>query len=151
MTQLRIATAVLGLMIAVLAAAPANAWKRGNVDVLAVLPDVTPGVKSSVEGLTVGLDGNIYVPTFGFNTNGALTGSAVLFVISPNGDLIRKVTIKGSSPHMLGLRFNPVNNFLLVLDFGAGKVLHVDPHTGNSSVFMVAPQLSATGPAPGLN
>jgi len=151
MTLVKIAMAVLGLMIGVLAAAPANAWTRGQVDVLAVLPDVKPGVQSSVEGLTVGLDGNIYVPTFGFNTNGALTGSAVLFVISPNGDLIRKVTIKGSSPHMLGLRFNPVNNFLLVLDFGAGKVLHVDPHTGNSSVFMVAPQLSATGPAPGLN
>jgi sugar lactone lactonase YvrE len=37
---------------------------------------------------------------------------------------------------MLGLAFNPVNNFLLVLDFGAGKVLKVNPHTGGSSVFM---------------
>ena len=50
-------------MIAVLAAAPANAWKRGNVEVLAVVPD-----HRSVEGLTVGPDGNIYVSTFGFNT-----------------------------------------------------------------------------------
>src|SRR5258707_9671713 len=37
---------------------------------------------------------------------------------------------------MLGLGFNPVTGFLLVLDFGAGKVLHVDPTTGASSVFM---------------
>src|SRR4029077_6655562 len=43
-----------------------------------------------------------------------------------------------SSPHMLGLRFNPVNGFLLVLDFGAGTVLHVDPMTGASSVFVPA-------------
>jgi sugar lactone lactonase YvrE len=136
MTRLKIGAALLGLMMGALAAPAANAWERGPVDILAVLPDVTPGVQSSVEGLTVGPDGNIYVPTFGFNTTGALTGNAVLFVISPNGNVIRKVTIAGSSPHMLGLAFNPVNNFLLVLDFGAGKVLNVDPNTGNSSVFM---------------
>jgi sugar lactone lactonase YvrE len=124
------------LMLGVLAATPATAWDRGDVDVLAVLPDVTPGVPSSVEGLTVGPDDNIYVPTFGFNATGALTGNAVLFVLKPNGDLVRKVTIAGSSPHMLGLAFNPVNGFLLVLDFGAGTVLHVNPVTGASSVFM---------------
>src|ERR1700730_5154163 len=136
MTGLKIGAAALGLMIGALVSAPASAWKRGPVQVLAVLPDVTPGVKSSVEGLTVGPDGNIYVATFGFNTKGALTGNAVLFVISPSGSIVRKVTIVNSSPHMLGLAFNPVNNFLPVLDFGAGKVLHVDPETGGSSVFM---------------
>jgi len=64
-------------MVGVLAAAPAGAWDRGDVDVLAVLPDVTPGVQSSAEGLAVGPDDNIYVPSFGFNTKGALTGNAV--------------------------------------------------------------------------
>jgi sugar lactone lactonase YvrE len=135
MTRFKIGAAVLGLMTGVLAAAPAGAWRRGDVDVLAVLPDVTPGMPSSVEGLTVGPDGNIYVPSFGFNTKGALTGNAVLFVISPSGHLVRKVTIASSSPHMLGLAFNPVNGFLLVLDFGAGNVLHVNPQTGGSTVF----------------
>ncbi len=125
------AALVLGLLTA-----PATAWDRGDVDVLAVLPDVTPGVPSSVEGLTVGPDDNIYVPTFGFNATGEVTGNAVLFVLKPNGDLVRKVTIAGSSSHMLGLGFNPVNGFLLVLDFGAGKVLHVNPVTGASTVFM---------------
>jgi sugar lactone lactonase YvrE len=105
---------------------------------------VAPGQPSSVEGLTVGPDGNIYVPSFGFNTTGALSGNAALFVIRPDGTLVRKVTIANSSPHMLGLRFNPVNGFLLVLDFGAGKVLHVDPTTGASSVFMT-PTVAGAG------
>ena len=127
------AAVLLGLITAT---PPAGAFDRGDVDVLAVLPDATPGHPSSVEGLTVGPDGNIYVPTFGFNATGALTGNAVLYVIKPDGKLVRQVTIANSSPHVLGLRFNPVNGFLLVLDFGAGKVLHVDPVTGASSVFV---------------
>jgi sugar lactone lactonase YvrE len=133
MTRLGIGAAALGLLFGVLAAAPANAWKRGNVDVLAVLPSVT----GSVEGLAVGPDdGNIYVPTFGFNTSGALSGNAQLFVISPNGKLIRQVTIANSSPHMLGLAFNPVTHDLLVLDFGAGKILKIDDlKTGATSLF----------------
>jgi sugar lactone lactonase YvrE len=144
MTRFGIVASALGLACGLLTGAPAIAWERGDVDVLAVLPDVTPGQPSSVEGLTVGPDGNIYVPTFGFNTKGALTGNAVLFVIKPDGTLVRKVTIANSSPHMLGLRFNPVNGFLLVLDFGAGQVLHVDPATGASSVFMT-PTIAGSG------
>jgi len=127
------------LLLGVLAATPASAWDRGDVDVLAVLPDVTPGVPSSVEGLTVGPDGNIYAPTFGFNASGIVTGPAVLFVIKPNGDLVRKVTIAGSTGHMLGLGFNPVSGDLLVIDFFGAKVLKVDPVTGFSSVFMTSP------------
>ena len=123
---------------------PANAFDRGDVDVLTVLPDAAPGQPSSVEGLTVGPDGNIYVATFGFNATGALTGNAVLYVIKPNGKLLRQVTIANSSPHVLGLRFNPVNGFLLVLDFGAGRVLHVDPLTGASSVF-ATPTMGGSG------
>ena len=130
------AAVLLGLVAVV---PPAEAWDRGDADVLTVLPDATPGNPSSVEGLTVGPDGNIYVPTFGFNAAGALSGNAVLYVIRPDGKLLRQVTIANSSPHVLGLRFNPVNGFLLVLDFGAGTVLHVNPETGASSVFAAPP------------
>ena len=136
MARFRVVATALGLALGVFMAAPAGAWDRGNVDVLAVLPDATPGQPSSVEGLTVGPDGNIYVPTFGFNAKGALTGNAVLYVIRPDGALVRQVAIADSSPHMLGLAFNPITADLLVLDFGAGKVLRVDPTTGASSVFM---------------
>jgi sugar lactone lactonase YvrE len=142
MPRYKIGAAALGLVLGVLATAPANAWKRGDVDVLATLPAAT----GSVEGLTVGPDGNIYVPTFGFNTTGILGGPATLFVISPNGNIVRNVTIASSSGHMLGLAFKPATNILLVIDFGAGTVLSVDPHTGTSSVFMTVPMAN-----PGLN
>ena len=135
------AAALLGLIAVT---PPASAWDRGDADVLTVLPDATPGQPSSVEGLTVGPDGNVYVATFGFNAKGTLTGNAVLYVIKPNGKLLRQVTIANSSPHVLGLRFNPVNGFLLVLDFGAGQVLHVDPVSGASSVFAV-PTIAGSG------
>jgi hypothetical protein len=78
---------LLGL---VTAAPPASAWDRGDVDVLTVLPDATPGNPSSVEGLTVGPDGNVYAATFGFNATGALSGNAVLYVIKPDGRLLRQ-------------------------------------------------------------
>ncbi|HSV23802.1 MAG TPA: SMP-30/gluconolactonase/LRE family protein [Xanthobacteraceae bacterium] len=144
MTRRGVVIAAFGLAVGVLTVAPAGAWDRGDVDVLAVLPDVTPGQPSSVEGLTVGPDGNIYVPSFGFNTKGALSGNAALFVIRPNGKLLRQVTIANSSPHMLGLGFNPANGNLLIIDFGAGKVLRVDPTTGASSEFMT-PTLAGAG------
>jgi sugar lactone lactonase YvrE len=141
MTRFRIGAAVLGLMIGVLAASPAHAWKRGNVQVLAVLPEAS----GSVEGITVGPDGNIYVPTFGFNTQGELSGPPVLFVLSPNGKIIAKPDIKPkqgqptATPHMIGLGFNPVTKDLLVIDLIAGNVLNVDPKTGLYTVFMQSP------------
>ena len=41
MTRLKFAAAALGLTISVLAAAPASAWKRGDVNILAELPFAT--------------------------------------------------------------------------------------------------------------
>jgi len=141
MTAWRFAAAAVGLSVGVLATAPGHAWTRGEVDVLAVLPAAT----GSVEGITVGPDGNVYAPTFGFNTQGAIGGNAKMFVISPSGSIVRTLTIHNSSPHVLGLRFNPVTGILWVLDFGAGQVLAVNPHSGASSVL--------AGPIPnsGLN
>lgn len=134
----------IGMMVGALTCTPASAWHRGEVDTLTILPNGTSGQPTSVEGLTVGPDGNIYAVSFGFNAVGAATGNVTLFVISPQGSLIREVPVAGSSPHALGLGFNPVNGFLLVLDFGGGQVLHVDPLTGASSVFMV-PAVGGSG------
>ncbi len=143
MTRSRIAVAAGGcaLALALHATPPAFAWDRGHVQVLTVLPGIAPGMQSSVEGLTVGPEGNIYVPSFGFNKTGSTSGPATLFVVSPSGKLVRQVTIANSSPHMLGLGFNPATNQLWVLDFGAGNVLAVDQYTGASSVL--------AGPIPG--
>jgi sugar lactone lactonase YvrE len=146
MRKLVIVAVALASVIVLCAGSPVGAWHRGVVDVLAVLPEVSPGVPSSVEGLTVGPDGNIYVPSFGFNSKGAITGNAVLFVFEPDGQLVRQVRIANSSPHMLGLAFNPVTGDLLVCDFGAGVLLNVNPVSGASSVFM-----TPTLPNPGLN
>lgn len=126
--------ALLGALLAlvVCVAIPVSAWKRGAVDIFAVLPDGSTGP----EGLTVGPDGNVYVTTFGFNSKGAVTGEGQLFVFTPAGRLVRQVSITGSSPHLLGLAFNPTTGDLIVLDFGAGKALKVNPVSGASSVFM---------------
>src|SRR5215471_9867837 len=100
-----------------------TAANRTAADIFAVLPDGSTGP----EGLTVGADGNVYVATFGFNASGSASGPGQLFVFNPEGHLLRQVSIQNSSPHLLGLAFHPTTGALLVIDFGAGKVLNVNP------------------------
>jgi len=138
----RLSAGLAGLLsLLVMCAAPAAAWDRGRAEIFAVLPAGSTGP----EGLTVGFDDNIYVTTFGFNSMGAVNGRGQLFVYTPDGRLLRQVAIAGSTSHLLGLAFHPTTHALLIIDFGAGKVLKVDPATGASSVFM-----TVTGGA-GLN
>lgn len=141
MSRLGLAALLCGGFLLNWNATPALAWDRGNVEIFAVLPDGSTGP----EGLTVGSDGNVYVTTFGFNNQGEVQGFGQLFVFNKSGKLLRQVEIRGTSPHLLGLAFNPVTGALLVIDFGAGNVRSVDPRTGNSTVFM-----TVTG-ASGLN
>ncbi|HEY6969035.1 MAG TPA: SMP-30/gluconolactonase/LRE family protein [Candidatus Angelobacter sp.] len=130
-------TALITIFAFLMLLAPAalgqrTASNRTAADIFAILPDGSTGP----EGLTVGADGNVYVATFGFNASGAVSASGQLFVFNPEGHLIRQVSIAGSSPHLLGLAFHPTTGALLVIDFGAGQVLNVNPVTGTSSVFM---------------
>jgi sugar lactone lactonase YvrE len=127
-TQRLLSFALTCVVAALWTVTPAMAWDRGTVQSFAVLPEGAP----KVEGLTVGEDGNVYVSTFD------PTGPAPsqLFVFDDNGKLLRTMTIGGSSNATLGLGFNPITHQLLVIDFGAGKVLNVNPTTGASSVFM---------------
>ena len=135
MRKKRLLLGILAPMLGLYLALPAGAWHRTRAEILAILPEGSGGP----EGLKVGPDGNIYVASFGFDSSGPLTGLGQLFVIAPDGRLLRHVGIQGSSPHLLGLAFHPISGALLVLDFGAGNVLNVDSHTGASTVFSAIP------------
>jgi sugar lactone lactonase YvrE len=105
---------------------------RAAAELFAVLPDGATGP----EGLAVAPNGDVYVATFGFNAAGAVTGLGQLYVFNPEGKLLRNVPVQHSSPHLLGIAFHPQTGALLVIDFGSGQVLQVDPITGASSVFI---------------
>ena len=104
--------AVVLAAIALTTAAPAaaQALKRPQAHTFAVLPDGATGP----EGLTVGPDGNLYVGTFGYNAQGEVGGNGQLYVFTPDGDLIRQVSVAGSTSHLLGLAFQPHTGRLLV-------------------------------------
>jgi hypothetical protein len=122
---------------------PASAWERGTVENF-YLPSGSP----MVEGLTVGPDGLVYAATF--NPTGSPPSQ--LFTFNPDGTLKKQVNIKGSSQAMLGLEVIPgTTNALLVLDFGTGQVLAVDPtkNGNNASVCITLPPGNA--PKSGLN
>jgi sugar lactone lactonase YvrE len=68
-----------------------------------------------------------------------------LIIFNRHGGLVRQVSVQGSSPALLGLDFHPTTGALLIIDFGAGKVLKVNPVNGQSDVFT-----TVTGSA-GLN
>jgi sugar lactone lactonase YvrE len=110
---------------------PAAAWNRGAVQTFAVLPAGVP----MVEGLTVGPDGNVYAATF--NPTGG--PSAQLLTFDPQGHLLKQVTIQGASSAMLGLGFAPGTDQPLVIDFGRGVVMKVDPNSGQSVDCLTAP------------
>ena len=125
---------------------PAQAWDRGHVRTFAVMP---PG-SSGPEGLEVGPRGQVFATGFGFTSAGSASGEGQLTVFDEHGRLIRQVQVKSSSPHLLGLRFHPKSGALLVIDFGAGQVLSVDPRTGDAHPFITLPALPHPGGS-GLN
>jgi len=125
----------------------ARAWDRGEVKTFAVLPAGSSGP----EGLEVDASGNVYATGFGFTATGAVSGEGQIWVYDRKGRLLRQLSVQGSSPHLLGLRFHPQTGALLVNDFGAGQVLSVNPHTGAASVFMTLPATLPHAGGPGLN
>ena len=70
------------------------------------------------------------------STSPRFDGSKKIFVFNQNGGLLRTLTINASSGFLLGVGFHPHTGAFLVIDFGAGKVLNVDPQTGTASDFI---------------
>jgi sugar lactone lactonase YvrE len=134
-----------GLAALLTLAMPAAAFDRGDTDIFAVLPAGATGP----EGLVVAPNGDVYVATFGFNSSGMVSGNGFVYVYNKDGQLLRTLTVAGSTVHLLGLGFHPTSHLFLVIDFGAAKVLNVDPNTGTATPFITLPPAFQAGA--GLN
>ena len=128
------------LVAALLTAPQLSAFERGQVKRFATLP----AGEAHPEGICVDGEGNVYAVTVAVNK--PETANGTLLVFDPQGNHRRTVRIAGSSRLLLDVRFHPETGQLLVIDYGAAKVLAVDPETGASSVFM-----TVTGKNPGLD
>lgn len=117
----------------------AAAWDRGEVERFATLP----AGNANPEGITADRLGNIYVTTFNPTAPAGTLGQLIVF--DRHGRLVRQVGVQGSSPALLGLDFHPITGALLVLDFGAGKVLKVNPVNGHSDVFATVTNPGGSG------
>jgi len=135
-----IASEFLILLAVTLTPIAAPAFERGKVERFATLP---PG-EAHPEGIAVDRDGNVYVVTVAANKPD--TSGGTLIVFDRNGKHLRTVSIAGSTPWLLDLRFHSHTGQLLVVDYKAAQVLSVDSNTGASSVFM-----TVTGENPGLD
>jgi sugar lactone lactonase YvrE len=131
---------ILMLLVLLMPPNTVEAFERGTVERFATLP---PG-EAHPEGICVDRESNVYVVTVAANK--PATSGGTLIVFDPKGKHLRTVTIAGSTPWLLDLRFHPQTSQLLVIDYKAAKVLCVDSKTGASSVFM-----TVTGKDPGLD
>ena len=118
----------------------AAAFDRNKAQLFAVLPPLPDG-GTLPEGLAVAPNGDVYVATF--------DGSKKIFVFNENGGLLRTLTVNASSGFLLGVGFHPHTGAFLVIDFGAGKVLNVNPQTGTASDFITT--TLGGQPSTGLN
>src|SRR3954471_3267714 len=126
------------LVLAVLLTISSLAFDRKKADTFAELP----APRANPEGLAVDpRNGDVYAADF--EVKGNPPGHLVVF--NKNGHFLRDVAVAGSSNLLLGLDFHPVSHRLLVIDFGNGNVLDVNPRTGAATIF------SAIGPGSGLN
>ena len=107
-----------------------HAWDRGTVDRFATLPAGT----GHPEGICTDNDGNVYVATVDVPRPERKNGTLIVF--DSNGKYLRTVNVADSSTQLLDIRFHPQTGKLTVVDYGAAKLLTVDPQTGASSVFM---------------
>ncbi len=133
--------AALVLLLLVAAAVDAHAWSRSPARTFATLPAGT----AHPEGLTVDAAGNVWIADFDVS-KAAGPGDVIEF--DPSGQLVRVLHPTGSSNLLLGLAFHPSTGKLLVIDFGHGQVLTVNPVTGAAAPFITLPTGTPPPPPP---
>jgi sugar lactone lactonase YvrE len=121
---------------------PAAAWDRGDTEIFTVVPYLPGNVPVSIEGLTVGPDGTVYTPSFGFNSKGEVKQPPHLFSFRPDGSLLYDKALVNPapspqpSPHLLGLVYQSSSKSLLICDLAQGIVWQANPVTGKATLFM---------------
>jgi sugar lactone lactonase YvrE len=138
--RIKLRNTSMTLLLAVMTAPNLQAWDRGTVERFALLPAGT----GHPEGICTDTHGNVYVGTVDVPRPEKKNGTLIVF--DGNGKYLRTVTVADSSTQLLDIRFHPQTGKLIVVDYGAAKLLTVDPETGASSVFM-----TVTGDHPGLD
>ena len=134
--------AALAVLLSMCSIASAFAWDRGATGVFAIVPYLPGDVPVSIEGLTVGPDGTVYTPSFGFNSEGPVAGPPHLFSFRPDGTLlydkalVNPAPASQPSPHLLGLVYQSSSRTLLICDLAQGIVWQANPATGKATVFM---------------
>ncbi len=145
--------ASIAFLLSLSCGSPAKAWERGRSETFAILPDLPGKVPVDSEGLTVGPDGTVYTPSFGFNYQGAVPAPPHLFSFRPNGKLLSDVALVNPSAtpqpsaNLAGLVFQPSSKNLLICDLADGIVWQANPTTGRATVFMD----TGLGSSSGLN
>ena len=130
---------------AVVMALPSPAWgrARGNVQVLALIP--TPGFPA----LPHVVGQRIFEGTYD-NPAGDHVPSRVL-EYTPAGTLIESWTVRGqdlSQPHGVQVAANDARGRLLLLDKTSGRIIRLDPRTGQQTLYSRVPDLPTCSSAP---
>lgn len=138
-----IAAVVSTASVASVLPATAAARARGDVSVLALIP--TPGYPA----LPHLLGNSIYEGTYDNPTGSSLPSRVLQY--SDAGELLGSWTVTGqdtSKPHGVQVAANDSRGRLLLLDKTSGRIIRLDPRTGDQSPYAQVPDLPTCSSAP---